>query len=84
MAAKKEAAHAQAFEKGTDPDKLAATSEQYQEQTGQADEPKAGPDPIIEAIAKQDAEADHDPVRDQEQVQQDLDKEIAEAEAKDD
>lgn len=63
MAAKKE--HAHAFDKGTDADKLAATSEQYQEQTGQADEPEAGPDPIVEASDKAIADLKLDPVRDQ-------------------
>jgi hypothetical protein len=47
--AKKEAAHAHAFDDGTDADKLAATSEQYREQTGQDDLPDSGPDPIIVA-----------------------------------
>jgi hypothetical protein len=80
MAAKKDTEHAHAFDKGEDAAKLAATSEQYQEQTGQSDV-EAGPDPVIEAQDKATEEAlkDTEPVRDQAQVREDLEQEEKEA-----
>jgi hypothetical protein len=74
------AKHDKAFSKETDADKLAATSEQYQEQTGQDATPDAGPDPIVEAQEKAAKESDAEPIRDQAQVKEDLEKEIAEGE----
>jgi len=66
------AKHEKAFDKGTDADKLAATSEQYQEQTGQKDAPEAGPDPIIEAGDKAvaDLNLEETPVEDTTYVSQ--------------
>ena len=55
-------AHAKAFDKGTDADKLAATSEQYREQTGQDDLSEGGPDPIVEAADKAVADLNIEPV----------------------
>lgn len=72
------AKHEHAFDKGTDEDKLKATSEQYQEQTGQGDV-EAGPDPVVEAQDKAVADLKLDPIRDQAQVQKDLEKAIAES-----
>lgn len=68
------AKHEKAFDKGTDADKLAATSEQYQEQTGQKDAPEGGPDPIIEAGDKAvaDLNLEETPIEDTTYVSQEV------------